>query len=239
MAQAAPARRLEEARTAAAAAGARLVAARSRLRTKGATLRGAAVVTAESYHLAAPIAGTLVEARAVPGAHVAAGTPLFRVVDLRRVWVEGRVPEAEANRVATARAATIEVPGASARGGLVAVGAVLDPATRTAPAVFEATNPAGALRIGMTARITAVTGTVRGPVVPTSAIVDDNGRPVAYVQTGGEGFERRELTLGPKAGERVLVEAGLKAGERVVIRGGYEIRLATLSDAVPAHGHAH
>ncbi len=238
-AQAAPGRRLEEARTTAAVARARLAAARDRLRAKGATLAGAAAVTEESYSLTAPIAGTLVEARAVPGAHVAAGSSLFRVVDLRRVWVEGRVAEADANRVAGARAASITAPGATARGQLVAVGAVLDPATRTAPALFEAANPAGALRIGMTARITAITGTVRGAVIPRSAIVDDNGTPIAYVQTGGESFERRALVLGPQAGDRVLVEAGLEAGERVVTRGGYEIRLATLSDAVPAHGHEH
>ena len=238
-AQAAPTRRLEEARAAAAIARARLAAARDRLRAKGATLAGAAVVTEESYRLTAPIAGTVVEAKAVPGAHVAAGALLFRVVKLETVWVEGRVPEADANRVAAARAATIDVAGATARGRLVAVGAVLDPATRTAPALFEAPNPAGALRIGMTARITAVTRTVSGPVIPTSAVIDDNGKPVAFVQTGGESFERRALVLGPRAGERVLVEAGLKAGERVVTRGGYEIRLATLSDAVPAHGHEH
>lgn len=238
-AQAAPGKRLEEARTAATMARARLAAARDRLRAKGATLAGAAAVTEESYRLAAPIAGTLVEARAVPGAHVAAGTPLFRVVDLGRVWIEGRVPEAEANRVAATRSAAVTVPGASVLGRLVAVGAVLDPATRTAPALFEAANPAGTLRIGMTARVTAITGTVRGPVIPTSAVVDDNGKPIAYVQTGGESFERRALALGPKAGDRVLVESGLKAGERVVTRGGYEIRLATLSEAVPAHGHEH
>lgn len=238
-AELAPARRLEEARTGVAVARARVAAAQSRLRAKGATLAGAAIATAESYRLASPLAGTIVEARGVPGAHVEAGAPLFRVVDLRRVWVEGRAPEAEANGVAAARSAVITVPGATTRGTLVAVGAVLDSATRTAPALFEAANPAGALRIGMTARITAVTGTVRGPLVPASSLVDDNGKPTAYVQTGGESFERRTLALGPRSGDRVLVETGLRAGERVVTRGGYEIRLATLSDAVPAHGHEH
>lgn len=110
-AQAAPTRRAEEARTAAAGARARLAAARAHLFAKGATLAGRAATTEESYRLAAPFAGTVVEAKALPGAHVEVGTPLFRVVELRRVWVEGRAPEADANRIAAARFAVIEVPG--------------------------------------------------------------------------------------------------------------------------------
>ena len=245
-AQAAPRKRVEEARTALAIAEAELAAARERLGERTASLGGRAVVTGESYRLTAPIGGTIVEAKLVPGAHVEPGAPLYRIVDLRTVWVEARVPEADLHRVAGARRAEIQVPGAPpvavgpGRGRLVTVGAVLDPATRTAPAIFAVPNPAGSLRIGMTAEVRALTGTTpRGPVIPREAVVDDNGRPIAYVQTGGESFERRELKLGVKQGDRVQVLAGLAPGDRVVTRGGYEIRLATLSNAVPAHGHEH
>jgi hypothetical protein len=37
----------------------------------------------------------------------------------------------------------------------------------------------------------------------------------------------------------VQVLEGVKAGERVVTRGAHLIRLASMSSAVPAHGHVH
>ncbi|MFP5502481.1 MAG: efflux RND transporter periplasmic adaptor subunit [Candidatus Sericytochromatia bacterium] len=245
-AQAAPAKRVEEARAAEVVAKAQLEAARDHLKAKEATLAGQAVVTEESYQLIAPIGGTVIESHAVPGAAVGAGSPLYRLVDLTTVWVEAHAHETDLNRVAKAARAEIAVPGAEAvtvgkgRGGLVAVGSALDPANRTAPVVYAVPNPEGHFRVGMSATVTALTGaTPKGPVVPKSAVVDDNGRPVAYIQTGGETFERRPLTLGVREGDRVQVLSGLRPGERVVTQGGYEIRLTTLSDAVPAHGHAH
>ena len=59
------------------------------------------------------------------------------------------------------------------------------------------------------------------------------------MQAGGERFERRELTIGARDGERVLVLNGIAAGERVVTGAAYQVRLASLSSAVPAHGHEH
>jgi membrane fusion protein, heavy metal efflux system len=75
--------------------------------------------------------------------------------------------------------------------------------------------------------------------IPQTAIVDDAGRKVAYVQLEGEAFERRLVTLGMQSGGWVEVTSGLARGERVVTRGAYEIKLAAASGAVPGHGHAH
>lgn len=245
-AQAIPGKRVEEARTAVSVAAAELKAARDHLQAKEATLRGVGGVTEESFNIKAPLSGTVVEAKAVPGAAVTSGASLYRIVDLRTVWVEARVPEADLNQVAKATDAEISVAGASpvtvgkGRGGLVTVGSVLDPVNRTAPVVFAVPNPDRTFRIGMTAEVRALTGATRpGPVLPAAALVNDNGRPITYVQTGGESFERRELALGVKQGNVVQVLSGIVPGERVVTEGGYEIRLSTLSNAVPAHGHEH
>jgi multidrug efflux pump subunit AcrA (membrane-fusion protein) len=82
-------------------------------------------------------------------------------------------------------------------------------------------------------------GLERGVTVPSSAVLDDNGTPVAYVQIGGEEFERRVLTLGPTDGEYVLVLDGVREGEMVVTTGAYQVRLASLSGNEFAGGHAH
>ncbi|MFN7142023.1 MAG: efflux RND transporter periplasmic adaptor subunit, partial [Limisphaerales bacterium] len=75
--------------------------------------------------------------------------------------------------------------------------------------------------------------------IPESAIVEEEGRPIAFVQLSGETFEKRDLTLGIRGGGRVQVLEGIEEGERVVSRGAYAIRLASVSNVIPAHGHAH
>jgi multidrug efflux pump subunit AcrA (membrane-fusion protein) len=59
------------------------------------------------------------------------------------------------------------------------------------------------------------------------------------VQLGGETFEKRDLTLGIRDGDWVQVLSGVKEGERVVTKGAYAVKLASMSSAIPAHGHAH
>lgn len=75
--------------------------------------------------------------------------------------------------------------------------------------------------------------------MPRSAIIDDGGQPVVYVQTGGETFARRPVRLGLRGADYIAVESGLEAGERVVDRGAYQIRLAAAAPAEAGHGHAH
>jgi membrane fusion protein, heavy metal efflux system len=117
---------------------------------------------------------------------------------------------------------------------------VLDSATRTVPAVFAVANPGGALKIGQYVRASVpVGGTVQGVAIPNEAILDDNGTPVAYVQLGGETFERRVLTLGASDGARTQVVSGIRPGEMVVTTGAYQVRLASMSGSSFAGGHAH
>ena len=78
-----------------------------------------------------------------------------------------------------------------------------------------------------------------GVAIPNDAILDDNGTPVAYVQTGGETFERRALTLGATDGSRTAIAEGILPGEMVVTVGAYQVRLASLSPEGFSGGHAH
>jgi cobalt-zinc-cadmium efflux system membrane fusion protein len=62
-------------------------------------------------------------------------------------------------------------------------------------------------------------------------------RPVVYVQTGGESFERRIVRTGSRDGERVAILDGIEAGQRVVGKGAYLIRLSTSMSAAVGHAH--
>jgi len=125
-------------------------------------------------------------------------------------------------------------------GRLVSVANFVDPETRTVKVIYELANQRRRLAVGQAVTLGLFgQSTQEGPAIPESAIVDDGGRPVVYVQTGGESFERRPVTLGGREGERVLVTSGVTPGERVVTEGAYLVRLASMSTQAPAHGHVH
>lgn len=59
--------------------------------------------------------------------------------------------------------------------------------------------------------------------VQESAILDENGKPVAFVQLAGETFEKRYLEMGKKEQGFVEVSSGLSEGEYVVTDGAYAV----------------
>ena len=193
--------------------------------------------------LRSPVSGVIAERTATNGANVSAGTVLFRVVDARQVQVAGQVREADLARARQAKTAELEVPGHDARvpaGRLASLGRVLDPATRTVPITFALDNGTLGLAVGQAVFLHLLLDEAAShPVVPASALVDDAGRPIVFVQREGEAFERRPVTLGARSGNVVQVTSGVKAGERVVTTGAYLVRLASLSTQVPSHGHVH
>lgn len=240
---AAPAKRLEEARSTEEQARARLTAAEASLAQDNAARIGGAADVDGLFIIRAPVSGVVALRDAATGANVSAGTVLFRVVDVAQVHVVGQVPEASAAHARLARTAEMEIAGQADRlptGPLVSVGKVLDPKSRTLPITFAFDNRALSLPLGQALFLHLLMDmTAPRPVVPATALVDDAGRPIVFVQREGETFERRAVTLGPRSGDVVQITEGVKPGDRVVTKGAYLVRLASLSTSVPAHGHVH
>lgn len=240
-AQAVPAKRLDEARAAELTARARAQAARDTLSQSHAVRGGSsAAPSGVAFSLVSPLSGTVASAAATAGASVNAGDVLYHIVAADVVHVRADIPEQFAARAAA-------ITGAELRFGDKTIplarplsrGHVLDPRTRTLPVLFSLKNTA-AIPVGQAVELRLFTGTVeKGIAVPESAVLDDGGQPIVFVQVSGEGFARRGVKLGARDSGYVHVLDGIKPGEHVVSRGGYLIRLAALSPQVPAHGHAH
>ena len=171
-----------------------------------------------------------------------AGAPLFTLVDPSAAWLRVQVPADQARGLGGGTA-TFTVEGSEQTykaSELLSVGNVIDARTRTVPVVYRVDGPGGLFVFGQLARAAVpLGGTETGVAVPNAAIVDDNGTSVAYVQTGGEEFERRVLMLGASDGQMTHVQAGIRPGERVVTTGAYQVRLASLSGNAFAGAHAH
>lgn len=232
---------LEDARATAQSARVRLETATARL----SQYQGGAAGSG-GFPLRAPFAGTLAEVRAAPGEFVEPGEHLFTVINQHPLWLEARVYEPDIPLIEKTSSAWFTVAGrepisiAAIRGRLLNVGRALSSESHTISVLFEVPNADGTLRSGQRSRVHLATGPeVRVLALPESAILEDAGRSIAYVQAEGEAFERRVLSIGVRDRGLVEVRAGIQAGERVVTRGAYEIKLSSASGSIPAHGHAH
>ncbi|WP_237063621.1 MULTISPECIES: efflux RND transporter periplasmic adaptor subunit [Microbulbifer] len=234
-------RRLVEAREELEVARAEFAAARARVEQYQGGSAEAGIA------LRAPVAGEVVEFNARPGAFVQAGERVFRIASQDRRWLDLAVPERFAADVAAASGAWLETAGGDtvvldeASGArVVQVSSAVDPKTRTAHVTVEYPVSLGPTILG--ARLPAHVFTAPAEprlAIPRSAVIDDGGRNVVYVQTGGETFARRPVELGIVDGEMVEVLDGVAAGERVASKGAYFVKLASVGGDEVGHGHAH
>jgi len=242
-ARALPSRRLDEAEAAVVTSKARMDAARQRWgRFEALSHSGDGASDGASLAIRAPFDGVVSEVRFAPGVSVEEDQILMRLVDPDRVHVVGAVPESRAGTLTSVDAGELLLEGGPpiALARPLSVGLVVEPVARTTEVRFAFDNRPPRLRIGQSVGLRLFIGEEEElPAIPESAVVDDGGRFVIFVQSGGESFERRPVRLGSRAQGYVHVLEGVALGERVVHSGAYLVRLAAMSTQIPAHGHVH
>ena len=195
----------------------------------------------------APFSGRIAAVTTTPGATVSAGDALARLVRTDVVWIEVALPPQDARRLMDAglRGLVLDDPESGpvrveGELSLVSISPELSPRTGTVTVLIEAPGIAGTgFALGSTvAAQVLMAGEESGIVVPASALVDDGGVPVVFLQLSGEDFQRQTVTVLGRQGDQVLV-GGLAPGQRLVTRGGDAIRRSSLMASGEAHGHVH
>jgi len=188
-----------------------------------------------TFPLLAPLAGTVIERKAVLGELAKTDESLFVVADLSTVWVEANIREADLGRVrpgAAARARVAAFADQAFEGKVGYLGAVLDRETRTAPAIIELDNRKGLLRPQMFAVVAIDTGSAREVLaLPESAVTLVQGLPTVFVEEAG-GFEPRPVELAGRSGGKAIVKSGVKPGERVVTEGTFALKARLLKSQI-------
>lgn len=167
-----------------------------------------------------PVAGVVLEKKAVQGMRFMPGEVLYQVADISGVWVLAEVYEQDIAAVSLGQKARIRInayPGEVFEGRIAYVYPTLKAETRTVPIRIELPNPKGRLKPAMFAEVEVPTGS-GGPVltIPNSAVIDSGSKQVAIVQTGEGRYASRVLKLGQRGGDFVQVLDGLREGETVV-----------------------
>jgi cobalt-zinc-cadmium efflux system membrane fusion protein len=191
--------------------------------------------------LRAPAAGVVLARPAVPGAVVDAGAPLVVVSDLANLWLVIDAPEQMAalfHRGGALRFTVPAYPADTFSARVDAVGAELEPSTRTLSVRAIVANASGRLKAQMLANV-LVQGAAGAPAafVPEDAVQLLDGKPCVFLARpdgkGGARFERRDVVLGSRSGGRVAVLRGLAATDVVVTRGAFAVKAEFQKRAMP------
>jgi len=196
------------------------------------------------FYLKSPIAGRVLERHVVLGQQAEPSTRLFTIADLSRVWIVAQLFERDAVNVrvgSTAHVSVAALPGQEFDGRVAVVGRQVDPGSRTMPVRIELTNPAGALRPGMSAsaRLEVAGQNRRILAVPAAALQRVGERWLAFVPTGQNEYEMRPVGRGRDLGNDVEVISGLKAGETVVVEGAFLLKAEAEKRAGGGDEHGH
>jgi len=211
----------------------------ARARTRARQL-GASGVSGEIL-IRSPLAGVLLARTAVPGSVVESGAPLVVVTAPTSLWLSINAPEALAGlfRVGgTLRFTVPAYPGEAFLARIDAVGAGLDPDTRTLPVRGVVVNATARLRPEMLASV-VVEGGRRLPaaMLPDSAVQLLQGKTVVFLavpdRNGGARFTWREVDVGSRAQGEVSITRGLAAGAMVVTAGAFAVKAALQKGSMP------
>jgi RND family efflux transporter MFP subunit len=126
-----------------------------------------------------------------------------------------------------------------AGGSILSVGQEVEKDKPMLPVYAQVNEEVGMPEGSFTEVQIAVGNPEKGVLVPERALLEDYGSYSLIVQLSGERFERRPVKIGRKSGEYAEILEGLQAGEVVVNKGAYQVKMASMSGQVPAHGHSH
>lgn len=180
------------------------------------------------------------------GDFVTTGTPLASVSQNRRLVLKADVSQryyASLHEITSAnfavqyddRAMNIKDLG----GRLVSVGRTSSDSSHYIPVTFEFDNR-GDMIPGSFAEVWLLTAERQNVIsVPVSALTEEQGLYFVYLKEDDSCYRKQEVTPGESDGARTEILKGLETGDNVVTEGAYNVRLASASNAIPAHTHNH
>lgn len=201
--------------------------------------QGLAIITA-------PISGRVADREVTLGqAFEDAGGKLMTIIDDTTVFATANIYEQDLDKIKNGQQVRAKVASVSDRtfiGKIAVIGSVVEGETRVVPVKAQLSNINGTLKPGMFAELEVMTSQAdtTATVIPSSAIVDVDGKKLVYLQNG-DSFQSVEVTLGQTSGDLVEVKSGLFEGDLVVtqrapqlyaqsLRGGSKEEAATKPD---------
>ncbi len=202
--------------------------------------------SAKGQSITAPIGGFVKSILVKEGEYVNVGQPLVSITQNRRLFLRAEVSERYYDALRSVRSANFHTPYnkkvyelSSLGGRLLSFGKSAGDNSFYIPITFEFDNK-GDVVPGSYVEVYLLSGETDGVIsLPRTALTEEQGYFFVYLQLDEEGYKKQEVTLGADNGQSVQILSGVKPGDRVVTEGAYHVKLAAVSNALPAHSHEH
>lgn len=173
----------------------------------------------DNADIVAPISGTIVEVNAKEGELVSAGNPLFKIVNLHPIQIKASISTADMLKLQNRKEMSLSLPdiGKTMKAQITHLSPIAQNGFYTVE--FEADNPDGAIKSGMTAILSMEEALVSNALlVPTRSIVDRGSESFVFVIRGGVAVEV-QVEVVESQSEKSAVKGDVNEGEQVVIKG--------------------
>jgi len=204
------------------------------------------LATGEPIHsvtLFAPAGGFVTARNVFPNQKVTPDSDLYTITDLSRIWIVADVFESDIAAIRIGAAAYVMFPNSGAPSMTAKVNYIqpeVDPVTRTLKVRLDANNPGFKMKPDMFVNVEFGVAGEKKLVVPAEAVMDTGDRQTVFVDLGNGHLEPRQVVVGDRVGDRVVITRGLAVGERVVSSGTFLVDSESqLKAAASGMGHAH
>jgi len=186
----------------------------------------------------APATGVVIARSLSPEQRLDRGMELYRIADLRRVWVQAQVFEKDNALLKPGVQAVVRYAGRELLARMSDSLPQFDAQSRTFRARFELDNPGLLLRPDMFVDVELAGSGASVLAVPSDSVINPGRDSFVYVALGDGRYEVRRIRTGASLGDMVEVADGLREGDQVVVAGNFmldsESRLHSTS-AAPEH----
>ena len=196
--------------------------------------------------ISSPIGGYVKNILVKEGDYVTIGQPLVSVTQNRRLFLRAEVSEKYYPYLRTIGSANFKTPYDNKvyalkelSGRLLSFGKSAGDNSFYVPVTFEFDNK-GDIIPGSFVEVYLLSTPMENVIsLPRTALTEEQGLFFVYLQLDEEGYKKQEVTLGADNGQSVQILTCVKAGDPVVVNGAYQVKLASASNAIPAHSHEH
>lgn len=174
--------------------------------------------------LAAPMTGNISKVQVAPGQSVTAGQPLLEIMNLKRLWLRLRIPQAEAREIEWGEPATLSLSGRRLQAHPTSGPPTGDPLASTLDLYYllenSALSPDQRLEVSV-----PLSGTGKHLVVPAAAVLYDvYGGTWVYTRSQPLTYRRVRIQLDYSTEKGLAVlSSGPEPGVEVVVDGAAEI----------------
>ena len=200
--------------------------------------------TKSGVAVSAPMGGYIKNLLVKEGDYVAVGQPLATVTQNNRLFLRADVSERYYKYLNGITSANFKTPYDNQVYELEALNGKLLSYGKSAgsfyvPVTFSFDNK-GDIIPGSFVEIYLLSKDMENTIaLPVEALTEEQGLYFIYIQKCEESYKKQEVKLGASNGKEVQILSGVQPGDKVVVKGAYHVKLASASNALPAHSHEH